>query len=513
VTSRDATDPPGPPGDPEAYFRHLVERAFDPVAVVAADGRILYVSPNVERLTGRTPEELAGTDAFRDVHPDDKERCLATFAGLLAEPDRPVSAFFRVGTAAGEWRLVEAYARNLLADPTIRGVVVNWRDVTERQEMERRLVEAQKLESLGVLAGGLAHDFNNLLTGVLGNAGLARADLPPGSPALACLEQIEEAGLRAAELCRQMLAYAGKGRFVVAPADLSAVVHETAPLLRLSLPPGARLELRLAAGLPPVLADSSQLRQVVMSLVQNAGEALADGAGVVAVETARLRAGPDDLAGGPLGAGLPEGEYAALTVSDSGCGMSEEVRRRIFEPFFSTKFTGRGLGLAAVLGIVRAHRGALRVDSRPGAGSTFRLLFPGQVWPAPPPPPPPPARGGTVLVIDDEEAVRQVAARILRSAGLRAEVARDGREGLERLAALGDEVRLVLLDLTMPGLGGEGTYRELRRLRPAVPVVLMSGFSEGDLSERFASAGLAGFLQKPFRPDDLLRRVRAALGG
>ncbi|MEQ2006185.1 MAG: PAS domain S-box protein, partial [Limisphaerales bacterium] len=274
-----------------------------------------------------------------------------------------------------DWSAAELEALKAAAE--VFGAAIQRADAEqERQRMELKLQETQKLESLGVLAGGIAHDFNNLLTSILGNASLARMDLPPRSPVEHSLEQIEKASLRAADLCRQMLAYAGKGRFVVQPFDLTQLVQDTAHLLQVSVSKKAVLKFDLDAGLPPVLADASQLRQIVMNLVINASEAIGDRSGVIALSTGLVRADRRYLADTHLAGNLPEGDYVFLEVSDTGCGMTPELRARIFEPFFTTKFAGRGLGLAAVLGIVRGHRGALRVYSEPGKGSSFKLLLP-----------------------------------------------------------------------------------------------------------------------------------------
>ena len=395
------------------------------------------------------------------------------------------------------------------------------RDITARKQaeeertlIERRLQETQKLESLGVLAGGIAHDFNNLLTGVLGNASLARLELPPESPAQESLAQIETGAQRAAELCKQMLAYSGRGRFVVRRLDLSAVVRDTAELIQLSISKNAALRFALAPDLPAITADATQVRQIVMNLVINASDALAEQSGVIAVSTGVMHADRAYLAETHLAPGIPEGRYVFLEVSDNGAGMTAATKARIFDPFFTTKFTGRGLGLAAVLGIVRGHRGALKVYSEAGRGTTFKLLLPCAEGPAEALPAP--ADGGAawrgsglVLVIDDEETVRAVSARMLTMMGFEPLLAVNGREGADLFARRAGEIAAVMLDLTMPVLDGTATLTELRRLRADVRVLLMSGFTEHDAVDRFAGKGLAGFLQKPFKSDELRAALRA----
>jgi len=386
---------------------------------------------------------------------------------------------------------------------------------SERTELERKFQETQKLESLGVLAGGIAHDFNNLLTGVLGNASLARQELEASSPAHPHIEQIEAVTLRAGELCKQMLAYSGKGRFQVQRLDLSALVRETTQLVQLSIDKTAVLRFNLAEGLPPVEADATQMRQVIMNLVINAGEALGGKSGVITINTGLVRADRGYLDQAVLSPELPEGDYAYLEVSDNGCGMTPEQQARIFEPFFTTKFTGRGLGLSAVLGIVRGHRGAMRVYSEQGKGTTFKVVLPtasgtaealpveqaAEAW----------TGSGMVLVVDDEQTVRTVAARMVEKCGFTAITANNGQEGVEKFKAHRDEIVVILMDLTMPHLDGESAFRELRALAPEVRVILMSGFNEQDAINRFTGKGLAGFIQKPFRPDALRRKLKEVL--
>jgi two-component system cell cycle sensor histidine kinase/response regulator CckA len=409
------------------------------------------------------------------------------------------------------------------ADGAVDRLAVLVRDVTparkaeaERQEFDRHLQQIQKLESLGLIAGGVAHDFNNLLTVVKGNVSLARADIPDYSPVTLCLDQIDETVVRAADLCKQMLAYAGRDRFVVRLFDLSRLAEETMDLLRLSVGKKAEVRLDLSKQLPAISGDTTQMRQILLNLAINASEALDESGGVIRISTSLLKADRKFLAETILGADLKEGTYVCLEVSDTGCGMAPETLKHIFDPFFTTKFLGRGLGLAAVLGIVRTHSGAVHVSSEPGKGTTFRLLLPAATGQAEPE-----ARlssadeswlgEGSLLVVDDEASVRAVTAGILERKGFTVHLASDGRDGADRFAAAPDQFRAVLLDLTMPRLNGEETLREIRRLRPRIPVLLMSGFNSHEAENRFAGLGLNGFLQKPFGGDDLLQAVRAML--
>jgi PAS domain S-box-containing protein len=407
-------------------------------------------------------------------------------------------------------------ARGCLA--TFQDLSAQRRAERDRLALERRMQETQKFESLGVLAGGIAHDFNNLLTGILGNASLARLELQPSQDqADLALGYVEQASLRAAELCKQLLAYAGKGRFLVEPLDLSRLIEETVPLLRASVSKKADLQCHLAPGLPSFQGDANQIRQIVMNLVINASEALGDHPGVINVQTGRLHATQEYLQSMAFSDHLEPGDYLMLEVSDTGEGMTIETKARIFEPFFTTKFTGRGLGLAAVLGIVHGHKGAIKVYSDRGKGSTFKIVLPATGDPLRPAVPPPTTSRkswtgkGIALVVDDERAVRELAVAALVRAGFEVEQAVDGQEGVDRVRLNPQRYTIVLLDLTMPRLDGEEALRRMRALNPQLRVILTSGFNEQAIIDRFAGRGLAGFLPKPFSVDMLLGMVRDAL--
>jgi signal transduction histidine kinase/CheY-like chemotaxis protein len=388
----------------------------------------------------------------------------------------------------------------------------------ERERVNDRILRAQKMESLGVLAGGVAHDFNNLLTGILGNASLAVERLPPSCGSLiAILEDVVSASERAAELTRQLLAYAGKGRFVIAAVDLTKLVQETIHLVQSILPANVRIRLNLAERLPYIKADASQIQQVAMNLTINAAEAIpAEAVGQVVVSTGlRHFSQPPDPQNFIAGEIRP-GAYVSLLVSDNGSGMDEATRTRIFDPFFTTKFTGRGLGLAAVLGIVGGHSGALKVISEPGKGSCFEALFPAapdlaEETVEPTPRPAEKARTSRkILVIDDEITVRRTAKLALERHGYEAVLAENGREGIEIFRVLEGKISAVLLDLTMPGMNGHEVLKRLQTIRPDVRVVLSSGFDESEVVQQFSGKGLAGFLQKPYTVDALINRIADA---
>ncbi len=426
-------------------------------------------------------------------------------------------------TASGRPTWVRAQGSAVMANGKAIRLVGVIQDITarrqaqiEREALDRNMQETQKLESLGVLAGGIAHDFNNLLTAILGNASIAQLELPPDSSAQDCLAHITEASLRAADLCKQMLAYSGRGRFVVQWADLGALVEQTAQMLQISISKKSVLRFRLEKELPSVEVDATQIRQVIMNLVINASEAIGDASGVISISTGLARVDRDYFRGTLMDPDLPVGDYVFLEVSDTGCGMDAETQARIFEPFFTTKFTGRGLGLAAVLGIVRGHKGAMKVYSEPGRGTTFKLLFPAahglaETLQKAEAAVPPWQGEGRVLVVDDEETMRTTVARMMRLTGLDPVLAADGREAVEIFRADPAGFAFVLLDLTMPHMDGEQTFTELRRLRSDVRVVLMSGFNAQEALGRFNGRGLSNFLQKPFTIESLRTVVRGVM--
>ena len=390
------------------------------------------------------------------------------------------------------------------------------RDITERKQFDQQLRHVAKLESLGVLAGGVAHDFNNLLTGILGNASLASEMVAPENPARQMMRDVVEGSERAAQLTRQLLAYAGKGRFVIEPLNLSALVRQISNLIRTSIPKNVQLRLDVADDLPPISGDASQLQQVVMNLVINGAEAIpAEEAGTVLVRTRVQHVDEAYIRSTVLSEHISPGQYVLLEVHDTGAGMAPDIMDRIFDPFFTTKFTGRGLGLAAVLGIVRSHKGALKVYSTPGQGSTFKTLFPitGGVTGAAPAQAVHSERRitGLILVVDDEAIVRKAAQAALERYGFTVVLAENGTAAIGLYRNRAAEIAAVVLDLTMPGVSGEETLRQLRSIRSNVKVILSSGYNEVEVINRFIGKGLAGFIQKPYTAMALADSVAAVL--
>jgi two-component system cell cycle sensor histidine kinase/response regulator CckA len=497
--------------------------------VVAADrsGRITFMNAVAEAITGWTRQDAIGRP-FDEVmifeRGDPQGRVLgllelAASEGVIIHLGDPYTLRSREG---GVVAIDQSIAPIRDDEDEITGVVCIVRDATAKRReeeaqrlLQQRMEEAQRLESLGVLAAGIAHDFNNLLTAILGNCSICQARLPEQSPEQPLLDEISQAAERAANLCNQMLAYAGKGQAALRPVHLERSVKDTVQLLQTAMHPQTELVLDLAENLPPLAADPGQLQQVITNLVLNAAEALEGQPGRLGVRTGLESLSAPDLAACRIGADLPPGDYLVLEISDTGPGMRPEILARIFDPFFTTKFQGRGLGLAAVIGIVRAHHGAVRVESTQGLGTTFRVYFSpceadvdvvmpslaGEEW----------SGEGIVLVVDDEEAMRLVAGSMLRALGFSTIYARDGHEGVEMVRARGHALRAVLMDFTMPRLNGLEALIEMRKLQPSLPVIIMSGFNREDAGKKIETFPNTSFLHKPFKMEQLQQHIRARI--
>jgi PAS domain S-box-containing protein len=501
----------------DEMVRLTVEAA--PNAMVMADdqGKIVLVNSQTEVLFGYPREELLGQPVdtlvppkYRDKHPayraefmrDPRARPMGTgrdLYGLRKDGSEfPVEIGLNpIRTEHGTWVL---------------SAIV---DITERKQVDEQLRETQKLESLGLLAGGVAHDFNNLLVGIMGNASLALETLPVASSDRALLQGVLQASERASGLTRQLLAYAGKGRFVMLKIDLSELVREISGLIRTSIPKLVQLRLELSPNPLVIEADPSQIQQLIMNLVINGAEAIGeDNAGTVLVTTELQVVDEHYISQNFAVDRVEPRRYVALEVHNTGSGRPDEVKARIFDPFFTTKFTGRGLGLAAALGIVRSHKGTIRVYSELGTGSTFKVLLPaavGGVAHAEPEAAQNLRGTGTILVVDDEEIVRKLAKTVLERYGYTVILAEDGKAGVEALSQRKSDISLVLLDMTMPVMSGEEAFRQIRMITPDVRVVLSSGYNEVEAIRRFTNKGLAGFIQKPYTPVGLARKVKTVL--
>jgi PAS domain S-box-containing protein len=493
--------------------------------VITSEGRVIDANEQLATMLGLPREELIGRPVMDFVAPESREKVLDQIRKGREETYEHLAR-----RADGSIFPVEVCARTIpSADHPQR--VTALRDLTERKRveeerlaLERRAQHVQKLESLGVLAGGIAHDFNNLLVAVLGNLDLASSSVAANAAQRRHLEQAQHAAQQGAGLARELLAYSGRGRFVVRPLDLGALVEEMRQLLRTSIHKTIRLEEHLERPMPLIMGDASQLQQVVMNLIVNAAEAIGERPGTITLTTGVQECGAELLDRSRLQVKPPPGRFALIEVKDDGCGMTRHVQERLFDPFFSTKLAGRGLGMAAVQGIVQGHGGAVLVDSVPGRGTAFRLYFPLTSVAEAAEKPSPVAQatvsgdgriepGGLVLIADDEDIVREATQQMVEHLGFSVVAAADGREALELFRRIGEQVVLVLLDFTMPTMNGPATLAELRRLRPDVKVLLASGFDKAETAERCGSDRPDGFLQKPYRLANLREAVEAVLLG
>jgi PAS domain S-box-containing protein len=498
-----------------SMFNAILATTPDDFTVMDRDGRYIYASPrtlsyfgtSLEEFIGKTWQELGLSSELGQKSDQDRAEMLRTGQPITGEMRTP----FHNGFIDIEYTLNPMRRSN----DEIVGIVNTLRDVTQRKQEEDALRQAQKMESLGILAGGVAHDFNNLLVGMLGQASLALAKSDPNSPAVKHIEKAIAAAEKAAHLTRQLLAYSGRGQFVIRPLNLNQLIDDNYHLFTVALPKMVTATLNLHPSLPLIDADIGQIQQVVMNLILNAAEAIVEKQGAILIATDIVDISEeDDSYWQRTNVPLAPGRYVILEVHDDGDGMDEATLDRIFDPFFSTKFTGRGLGLAAVLGIVRGHKGGMSVSSQTGFGTIFRLVFPEsktavvdtvhedatQVVESKIP--------NTVLVIDDEAGVRDVLTAVLESEGVKVITAVNGEEGIKIYAQKGDKIGLVILDLSMPGIGGIETFNQLHQINPDVRVFLSSGYSEQEVRSRYLDKIYPlGFIQKPFRIDTLLQII------
>jgi PAS domain S-box-containing protein len=533
-----------------AHYQALVDSTPAAIVRYTANGTLTFVNETLAKLLGLTRAELIG----RPIHlfipnmPRGEAVTDLPIGQPMSGPEPGVSGVIRKPDGSCRWyRRTARQLTTPLGTTEIQAVGI---DLTERRQadadraaLEKKMQDTQRLEALGVLAGGVAHDFNNLLAGVLGHAELAAAALPDDHPARAHLATVLSGVAQAGGLTRQLLAYSGKGRFLLRSLDLNDLIGQTTELLRLTLPKKVTLALDLDKKLPPVTGDDGQLRQVLMNLIINAGEAIGDRPGTVTVTTVAHELEMEAFSGGVYSPTAP-GRFVELIVADTGCGMDAETKAKLFDPFFTTKFAGRGLGLSAVLGIIKGHGGGVRVESRVGVGTRFTALLPAADAPAPPAETPPPgaaltatpatrparrmptpapraglttafegarrrpagapAPRGLALVADDEPTVRQVGEMMLKQMGFDVLTATTGAEAVALFEANAEDVRLVLLDLMMPVMDGTEALAAIRA-RSAVPVILCSGYTSEAVPEDLATAPATSFLQKPFARADLMK--------
>jgi len=500
--------------------KSVLNSMTDAVLVLDQNKHLVDLNPAAIQLISKTADELVGehVDLALAAYPD----LLRQLNHVVPDDDGRVNSETNLGTIEDPI----LYDLRIAQVSNKRGISVGTsivlRDLSElkqaeesRRILENQLQHSQKLESLGVLAGGIAHDFNNMLLGISGNAELALHEIASDSPARDMLVNIENVSFRAAELCRQLLAYSGKGRFVIEPMDVNQMIADMRQILDVSVLKVVTLSFELAEDLPLIKADIAQMQQLIMNLMINAAEALTDGVGTVTVRTRKITCDQHYLDTMDIGTELQPGSYVSLEVEDSGIGMDEETMRRIFDPFFTTKFTGRGLGMSAALGVIQGHGGGMRIISKPGFGTRFKIILPTtkeeltsrekpvrkEQWKG----------AGTVLIVDDEKMLRDVARSMLEKLEFSVKVATDGLDAIDQYQKNRNDIVCVLLDLTMPRMDGEECFQRLREIDSNLSIVIMSGYNEQEVSQKFVGEGLGAFLHKPFRERQLSDAMQSAL--
>ena len=495
----------------------IIEVTVNFVGIADLQGNVLYINPAGRKMVGLDYDTPVESMSLLDFH--DSETCQRLATEIIPET-------LEQGIYQGEFDFLDGDGNTIPTACTIMSLpdeqgkadrtAVIARDLRDEIALQRQIEHGQRLESLGVLAGGIAHDFNNILTAILGNAALAELQVEQPQKTAKYLHNIVKSSERAAALCKQMLDYSGKGNFIVKPLNLSEIVHDITKLLKVSIAKNVAISIELDEQLPAVDVDEAQVQQVIMNLVINASDAIGDGDGIITVKTGVMETDSASWRTSFIQDDLPQGRYIYLEVSDNGCGMDEKTLQHIFDPFFTTKFTGRGLGLSAVLGIIRGHHGTLYVDSKPGTGTTFKMLLPisqqaavnddnapkdDANW----------RSSGTILIVDDEEAILEIASLMLEDMGFQSRTAKDGLQAVEIYRQHHDEITAVLLDMTMPKMDGQECFQALHEINDKVIVILSSGYNKQDAISNFNHKGLAGFIQKPYRAESLEQIIRTAI--
>jgi len=506
----------------------IVEQSFNAIILTDCDGVIEYVNPAFEKMSGYSSDEVLGkTPSITSSGQNSRSYYQEMWKTL--RQNKSWKGDFINKAKDGHLYEVEQTIFPIISKNTgkVLGYTAIQQDVTERNRIQKQDEHAQRLESLGILAGGIAHDFNNLLTAIMGNASLAKNNLENTESCRDKLDNILNASDSAANLCKQMLAYSGKGHFVVHPLNLSEVIRKILQLLETSVSKKAKLMPDLQDDLPLIEADEGQMQQVIMNLVINAAEAIDESSGEINITTETVYVTKKKLLSLLNGDAIDVGDYVVIHVRDNGCGMDANTQAKVFDPFFTTKFTGRGLGMSAILGIVRGHHGALQMQSVVGQGTQFSIYFPivkggdvsskVHVSDSDMDSSMPQSRPVTVLVVDDEKDICIVASNLLHAMGMRSIQAESGEQGLALLEAHLDEIDVVLLDMTMPNMNGQQFYVKMQDFASHIPVIVSSGYAESDVRERFEKNMSLGnvlgltFLQKPYHPEALKDSIQEIL--
>ncbi len=527
----DALVLPGPDGPKvftlsgaDAVYRIFFQEMAEGALTLNAQGTILFCNQRLSEMLEAPIEKILGASLQRFIVSED----IASFETTLEKAFKDeIRAEITVHTKLNKVIWLSIVAFGPPSSSVVMSACVVVTDITERKrmEMERELLHAQKLESLRVMAGGVAHDFNNQLAVILGNLELALDDLPPDSEAKASIINAIRASERSAELSRQMQIYTGSALYLPMDLDLNELLIKNRDLLKLGVSGHVSLKFQVRGALPHIKGDEDQINRLVMNILINASEAIGDNHGEVKLSTGVVDCDETYLSHSRLEEKPEPGRFVFLEVFDTGCGMDTETLRKLFDPFFSTKFTGRGLGMAEVIGVIKGHRGAIVVESEVGKGTTLRVLFPLQKEAQAPSAkvieevetkaaaPVTVNRRKTVLIVEDEPGVRQLSVRRLDVLGYDTMVAGDGEECVQVFQDRSNEIALVLLDFKMPKMNGVEVFGELVRIKPDVKVILASGYTEDDVLQSFPGKRPAGVLRKPYRTHDLKAELQRLLGG
>ena len=501
----------------EERFRLLVKNSSDIMGIIDPDGKQRYVSDAAENITGFSARDLASKNISEVIHPDDFLKVLEAFERCLVRPDKLMRVEYRHIHKTKEWVYFEAIAQSFIDDPSVRGVITNVRDITERKQSEEeklilqeRLQQIDKMESIGTLAGGIAHNFNNLLMGIQGYASMALMNLDPSNPNYERLKRIEQQVQSGADLTSQLLGFARGGRYEVKPADMNEIIEKTSSLFGRTK---KEISVHRKSGkdLWSVEVDRGQMEQVFLNLYVNAGQAM-PGGGEIYLETQNVLLNGANV----FPYFVKPGKYVKITITDTGTGMDEKTKERIFDPFFTTKEMGRGtgLGLATVYGIIKGHQGMINVYSEPDHGTTFTIYLPAsekEVLKEETPTREIVRGKETILLVDDEKMVLEVNQELLASMGYKVYALGSGQEAIAVYTEKRNKIDLIILDMVMPGLSGSETFDRLRKINPNVKVLLSSGYSLNGQAQSIMDRGCNGFLQKPFNLEELASKVREVL--
>jgi two-component system, cell cycle sensor histidine kinase and response regulator CckA len=498
----------------EERFRNMADSTPVMICASGPDKLATFFNQGWLNFTGRTMDQELGYGWTEGLHPEDLDRTVAAYSAAF-DGRRFCQIEYRLRRADGEYRSILCTGvPRYEAGGAFAGYTASCMDFTDLKRNQANVLANQKLESLGVLAGGIAHDFNNFLGSILAESELMMEDLADSAAVQDGVMRIKSVAIRAVQIVRQLMAYAGQESQLLRPIDLSLLVGEMLLLLKVAISKRATFQVDLPSNLPAVRVNAAQIRQVVMNLITNASEALEDQDGVISLTVARI---PPPDAFRPDTQNSPESDYLQLEITDTGCGMTEEIQAKIFDPFFTTKFAGRGLGLAAVRGIIRAHGGTIQVESAPGRGARFTILLPCTAQPAEDTSdvslPATREDGnvfGTVLLVEDEEPLRLAVAKMLRKGGFTVLEAGDGRAAVDLFQANETVVDVVLLDMTLPRMSGKEVFVELRRIRPEMKVILTTAYSEDTALLNVGEQRPWRFIRKPYGLAQLAELLRTA---